>query len=77
MPSVPMKSVESSNVSKVGYDPQQRKIYAIFASTGETYEYAQAGPNDYAEMLKPGVSIGAYLRAFGKSHPYRKLNPGE
>ena len=61
MANVEMKPVSSSNVSSVGYDADQARLYVEFTS-GATYLYRGVERETYNALLA-AESIGKFLAA--------------
>lgn len=56
----PMKSVFSSHVHSIGYDPAARVLHVKFGNTGKTVVY-EGVPPDVAMMVVGAPSIGEAL----------------
>jgi KTSC domain len=54
-----MESVQSGNVSEIGYDPDERTLYVRFRS-GPEYRYHEVPKNVY-DALREATNIGKHL----------------
>jgi hypothetical protein len=67
-----MKSVKSSNIQSVGYDPATKTLRVEFSS-GSTYEYPGVSAETHAGLMKAD-SCGAYFaKHIRKSYTGKKL----
>jgi hypothetical protein len=57
---IAMKTVRSSSVTGVGYDPTTKTLTLRFAGTGKTYHY-QGVPQSVVDGLHRAESIGKYV----------------
>lgn len=73
---IKLYEIDSSNISAIGYDDEQMKLYVEFLS-GELYEYMNV-PIDVWNGLKNAESRGSFLHFFIKinesAYPYRKIS---
>jgi len=69
---VKMISVNSSNVSEVGYDEQDQIVYVRFLN-GTLYIYKGVPKYDFDGLLN-APSVGSYLhRNYKNVYPYERL----
>ena len=78
---VQMINVESSNIRRVGYNPEAKRLYIQFKS-GTTYRYSNVEPETYATLMGSesiGRGFAALIKADPERYPYKKLDlePGE
>lgn len=67
-----MIPVESSNISKIGYDAEDKEIYLKF-NNNSIYVYKNV-EQDVFEELKNARSIGSYInRNFKNVYTYERL----
>lgn len=67
-----MVPVDSTNVARVGYDPEAQEIYVEFLS-GTTYKYSSADEQTFEE-LRDAPSVGSYLnRVIKPNYDYQQL----
>ena len=72
MNNVKMISVNSSNVSEVGYDEQDQIVYVRFLN-GTLYIYKGVPKYDFDGLLN-APSVGSYLhRNYKNVYPYERL----
>lgn len=60
---VDLVEVDSSNIAKIGYDPETQKLYVKFKS-GALWSYAPVPPEKYREMEEAalvGKSVGKFF----------------
>ena len=66
------KSVTSSNVKSVGYDPEKQLLEVEFAGGG-VYQYENVSPDAHKAMMA-AKSIGSHVHAHIKpKHKFKKL----
>lgn len=53
--------VDSSMVSAVGYDGNEKTLYVEFVNTGYVYAYYEVPEKEFQDLLKAS-SIGSYMR---------------
>jgi KTSC domain len=58
-----MKSVDSSMISKVGYDANLQTLRIVFLSTGQLVDYFNVPEYIYHDLLK-SKSAGTYMNNF-------------
>ena len=68
-----IKTAESSNIAKVEYDDDAKKLHVTFKNGG-TYEYDDV-PKDVAEGFEAAESAGKYFHAniVKGGYVYRKI----
>lgn len=72
MSEIPMISVESSNVEKIGYE-ESTQILRVKFLNGSVYDYKNVPIMEF-EQLKNAQSIGSYLnRNIKGNYPYEKV----
>jgi len=59
---IAFRPVQSSQISGIGYDADQRKLSIKFKKKGTVYEYAAVPPEEH-EMLLAAQSIGKYFHS--------------
>ena len=59
---IPMHPVKSSQISYIGFDDEENKLYVTFTKTNKTYEYKEV-PYSVWKALKESTSIGSYFSA--------------
>lgn len=57
---VPMHEVESTCLSRVGYDAEQQTLYLTYRPTGMSYVYFDFTESDYEAFTK-APSLGRYV----------------
>lgn len=68
-----IRSIESSSVAAVGYDPATRKLYLRFRGTGQAYVYYEVAPSTFADLMD-AESKGGFVNTMIKgSYNYRRL----
>jgi hypothetical protein len=73
MSEVAMREVESSQISKIGYDKGNRMLYVEFKKSGKVYRYHDVGNAVYEELLHH-KSKGFYFNNFIKEkYSFMKL----
>lgn len=75
---VNMMNVESSNIRRVGYNPENKRLYIQFKS-GATYRYSNVEPKTYAELIGSvtesiGKAFQSLIKAQAERYPYLKLD---
>lgn len=55
----PMHSVESSQISHIGFDDENNKLYVTFINN-KTYEYSDV-PYSVWKEFKESISVGSYF----------------
>nr|SPS04580.1 conserved protein of unknown function [Candidatus Nitrotoga fabula] len=67
-----MQPVSSSNISAVGYDAENQRVYVQFLD-GSVYVYK--GVNEFEfENLRTASSVGSYLnRNYKNVYPYERV----
>lgn len=55
----PMRKVESSQISHIGFDDENNKLYVTF-NNNKTYEYSDV-PYSVWKEFKTSTSIGSYF----------------
>lgn len=58
-----MTPVDSSMISKAGYDAQTQTLRVAFLSTGKTVDYSNVPEYIYHDLLK-SKSVGTYMSNF-------------
>jgi hypothetical protein len=58
-----MKNVDSSMVSKAGYDANSQTLRVVFLSTGQTVDYFHVPEYIYHGIIE-SKSVGTYLHNF-------------
>ncbi len=67
-----MYPVSSSNVARVGYDPQNQWVYVQFHA-GTIYVYKGVNEQEF-ENLRTAPSVGSYLNYNYKNiYPYERI----
>ena len=56
----PMHPVKSSQISYIGFDDENNKLYVTFNRTNKTYEYSEVTYKVWKE-LKESTSVGSYF----------------
>ena len=73
---ITLSSVISSNIRRIGYDPEKQRLYIQFKS-GATYRYSNVEPETY-DTLAMADSIGGTFARLIKSnaerYPFLKLD---
>ena len=68
----PMHPVKSSQISYIGFDDDNNKLYVTFPN-GTTYEYDNVSYTTYKE-LKNSESVGSYFtKNIKNKYKYRKI----
>jgi hypothetical protein len=65
-----MKTVKSSNIRAVGYDPEI-KVLAVEFSSGGVYHYPDIEPHHHEAMIGAD-SVGGYFHKHIKGKPFTK-----
>lgn len=66
-----MYPVSSSNISAVGFDPDNQMVYVQFLN-GSTYAYKGVPEHEF-ENLRTAPSVGSYLnRNYKNIYPYER-----
>jgi hypothetical protein len=66
-----MFPVNSSNISAVGFDPDNQMVYVQFLN-GSTYAYKGVPEHEF-ENLRTAPSVGSYLnRNYKNIYPYER-----
>ena len=78
---VNMQNVESSNIRRIGYDGDKRRLYIQFKS-GATYRYLNVSGETYHTLMGSeslGRGFATLVKGNPEEYPYLKLNvePGE
>ena len=69
----PMYPVKSSQISYIGFDDEENKLYVTFAKTNKTYEYQEV-PYTVWKDLKESTSVGSYFSKNIKSkYQYKEI----
>lgn len=70
--SVKMNPVSSSNISAVGYDPENQIVHVLFLN-GSEYIYKGVPEHEYIGLLN-APSVGSYLhRNYKNVYPYERI----
>lgn len=68
-----MIPVNSSQISYIGFDDENNKLYVTFAKTNKTYEYQEV-PYSVWKELKESTSIGSYFsKNIKNTYKYREI----
>lgn len=68
-----LREVESSAVTRVGYDEREQSLYVEFKPKRELYRYLTVPEERYGELLE-AASIGGYVNQEIKpNYPYEKV----
>lgn len=65
--------VSSSRASAIRYEPEVRAIFVRFPDSA-VYQYDDCGPDVWARLTAPGVSIGKFISTVLDRHPYRRIS---
>jgi hypothetical protein len=70
---IKMTPVESSNLSKVGFDGKEKELHVVFTN-GSHYKYTGVPRKVFTEMMK-AESHGKFLNASVKGvYPYERIS---
>lgn len=74
------KSVKSSQIFAVGYDPATKKMQVEFHAKGDkhrsVYEYDNIEPHHHEALVGAesiGTHFGKHIRGNTDKHPYRRI----
>lgn len=71
MPFPRMQPVDSSAITRIGYDPEAEEAFVEFRSS-DVYAYGGVPPEVFDEFAA-AESKGTFLNAVIKRYPFRKL----
>ena len=69
------KSVRSSNVSSIGYDPE-RHVLEVEYKSGGVYRYFSVSPDEF-HNIESAESVGKAIAMIKKSKAYGKAGEGD
>lgn len=70
-----MKAVESSNITAIGYDEEDKRLRVTFKS-GATYDYLNVEPGTHAALIEAdsvGSAFHRLIRSAPATYPYLKV----
>lgn len=69
-----LKAVKSSNIDKIGYDKESKKLRVQFKGNGKIFEYEDVPNRTYTSLLK-SKSIGSFFSSKIKNNFTHTLDP--
>tara|TARA_R110001599_G_scaffold171353_1_gene362400 strand:- start:427677 stop:427931 length:255 start_codon:yes stop_codon:yes gene_type:complete len=79
-PIIAMDSVESSQISSIGHDPETNTLAIQFPSksgAGSVYHYGNFDAEDFAKFQQAeskGAHFGKYIKPFKEKYPFTKIS---